>query len=267
MKTDLVMASHPRSGSTFVMDVLHNFANLRVYLEIFHQGEDTIKMHLGDDWPRVRDALGLPEDGFRTGLVAHKARYLDVLRGLNPGKFLTYKIFPGHLPADGVVDVLQPAKALVVLRRNILESHISNEIATMIGRWGGVDTSSYQVEFDAARFLAFGRSVFRFLDQAIETANRLGVPVVELDYLDFAGSPDLLGVAREKLGAVVELGEAGGEPKVRPRKQDSRADLTAKVTNPDMLVRELDRLALADLLKPGMRMLPGEVAARMSAES
>lgn len=245
MNRKFVVIAHARSGSTLLCQKLDTLTNARVYLEIFHQNMPVIEHHLGDSKAQVLEHYS-PLEGqvLRQKLTAEPLNLLKYLTELNPDKDLFYKIFPDHLKVPELQQVISESSGCISLQRNLLHSHLSNQIAQNTNHWANVDTSQHLVEFNPQDFIRHIRHVSAFYNHAESCAQQEGIPFIELAYEKVADES----IVQPSLCQILEefgvLTQDIPPPEVGLQRQDKRKLATDKVSNPELLLEVLHKLGL-----------------------
>jgi hypothetical protein len=158
-----------------------------------------------------------------------------------------FKIFPAHLTEPQRAQVIANANAVIILRRNLLHSFISDQIATESGAYSNKDSSDCKIEFKPNMFVTWAGRVSAFLQRSVQQANDYGVEVIELFYEDFVQQPGLqLMPVLNKLGLSV-----GGEFNANNtgmKKQDSRISAFEKVLNESCMQQCLESVGFTGLI-------------------
>jgi LPS sulfotransferase NodH len=251
MKKPLLVVAHSRSGSTYLCQLLAAFTRVRAYLEVFHADPERMVAFLGEDWPLVRERLGLDDDpaAARNAVCDQPDRLVGCLAAIHPDATVSLKIFPPHLDARQLALLIPRCQGLVMLRRNLLHTYISRNIARATGAWSGIDTSKYAIRFTTEHFERHAARVARFYAAADSIARSHGIPVTWLDYSALCAAGDLEPVVRHALEAagVVDAGTFRlGQISIT--RQDERRSALDKVVNPDELKNYATARGLGSLL-------------------
>lgn len=243
MKTGyIVIIAYARSGSTLLCGLLDTFSDAKVYREIFHYHLATIRQSLGGDADAILGQSEMSDKDQRTAVALNPKAYLDKIGALNVGASFVFKAFNGHLPPKSLKTVIEGSEAVIVLRRNLVHSFISNEIANARQVWGGAETSSDEVTFDAQKFFSYCRGILEFQKTALEIASAASIKTLEICYEDIA-EPEL--GQQNVLSVMDELGisrRPNPQPRLIPRRQDARRFASDKVTNKVDLQAALQQL-------------------------
>lgn len=240
MKTGyFVIVAYARSGSTLLCGILDAFSDANVYREIFHYHMKTIRQSFGGDADLILEPSDLPEGEQRRLLVIGAPDYLARISELIDQKLFVFKVFNGHLPPKPLQAVIEGSQGVIILRRNLVHAFISNEIAMARQVWGGAETSSDEVVFDAPKFFKESRAILEFQKIASDIANAAEIPVSECNYEDIA-DPDS---GQEKVLTVMEQikipRKPDHEPRLIPKRQDTRRFASDKVSNKEDLLSAL----------------------------
>lgn len=248
MKRKFIIIAHARSGSTLLCQKLDAVTDARVYLEIFHQNMQVIEHHLGSSKHEVLHRYR-PLEGqeLRQKLTEEPLSLLDYLAELNPDQDIFCKIFPDHLKVEKLRQVIGESSGIISLQRNLLHSHLSNQIAQATNRWTNVDTSQHLVEFVPKDFIRHINHVAGFYEHAEACARKAGIPFIELAYETVASeghSQPTLQKVLDKLGISKQY---TADPESPLKRQDKRKLASDKVSNPEMLLQALQELRLAEI--------------------
>lgn len=238
--------AHARSGSTLLCNEVKKHASGAVLLEIFHQLPDVIERHLGRFSSDVFATLGVDKTTVRDYVVNNQLEYLEAIQGVTGRDEIIFKIFPFHLPRERIRPVLANAAGVIILRRNLLHSYISNKIASSSGRYVRSSTSKAKVAFDPGDFSTYVRSMYGFRRRAVAylEARGDGVRHRMVDYESLV-DPQMRERAVAEGLAYVGAGVGATEPARPMVKQDSRRLASDKVENPQEMTEVLDYLGLA----------------------
>lgn len=256
MQPSIFIAGFPRSGSTFLCSLLRGFDGLRVYQEIFHFDIKVIEDHLFGDFPEIerRYAEAGAGDDIRSALVKNPSTYIAHLEAINPSKSLALKVFPDHLDEKALMSAMGAFDQVVLLRRNLLHSFISLEIAQRSGQWHGAQTKGQKIYFDARYFYRYVNRISTFWGQIKRIADQLKIPVVELDYEALVALENPYDMIAEQL----HLQSAPGQTGQITRKQDSRRLASDKIYNYSSFIGFLKRHRL-DLFNDAGAAVPAQV--------
>jgi LPS sulfotransferase NodH len=251
MKKPLLVVAHARSGSTYLCQLLAAFTRVRAYLEVFHADPERMVAFLGEDWPLVRERLGLDDDpaAARNAVCDQPDRLVGCLAALHPDATVSLKIFPSHLDERRLALLVPRCQGLIMLRRNLLHTYISRTIALTTGIWSGADTSRCRVRFVPEHFERHVAWVVRFQAATGAIARSHGLPVEWLGYATLCQAGDAEPVVRRMLEAVgvVDVGDFR-RGSVGITRQDRRDSALDKVVNADELREYLAVRGLTCLL-------------------
>jgi len=251
MKKPVLVVAHARSGSTFLCQLLAAFTGVRSYLELFHADPARLTAFLGPDLAHVRQRLGLDDDPTRMqrGIINRPDLLVDCLASLHPDATVSLKIFPPHLDARQLALLIPRCQGLIMLRRNLLHTYISRNIALATGAWSGIDTSKYAIRFTTEHFERHAAWVARFYAAADSIARSHGIPVTWLDYSALCAAGDPEPVVRHALEAAGVVDAGTFRPgQISITRQDERRSALDKVVNPDELKNYATARGLSSLL-------------------
>ena len=255
MKNSLVVISHPRSGSTYFGSLLKQFKELKVYLEVFHFDQEVVEQHMFGDWGKVRARLlarGVCTGDCFPGYKEDPSAFLNELTALNEGKTVSFKVFPGHL-SHSALDTCLNGNGVFFLYRNIVDAHISNEIARQTGKYANFDTSQEKITFKLDEFLLFARGISKHFRNALSVCETRGITPVLVNYKETLNE-GFLSKLKNQLEITLDrpLTVSEGSNTITKR-QDTRTAATDKVMNPDEMIELLDsrqiNLLNADILE------------------
>jgi len=249
----ILIAAHARSGSTYLCHLLRNIVGIKVYLELFHFHLQQIEEHLDGDYSAVAEAMSLTGDSseMRSQLVRGHSDYIKTLKGINPGKTIAFKVFPKHLPEPHLNGTIGQADSIVVLRRNLLQSYISNVIANDLKRWGGVDTSQQKIKFSSTDFIKHVEEITGFYDSVEACAKEQAVNVARFDYEQLAAAANPFTLICSELSDSLKCDVTGDYEGVKISRQDKRTKATQKVSNDTEMLDFLSSYGLEKLIDVG----------------
>lgn len=243
----LTVFSHPRSGSTYFMSRVRRFLAFRVYMEIFHFNDDTVIQALSPDANEVLGCAGASSISaggreVRSHILANVDRYLSCLEAVDATTEPVFKVFPFHLPPQGMETLVKRSHAVLLLTRNPLHAYVSWEVARSLNRYGGVDTSEQRVAFSEASLRSFVGDCMRHIVLARQLADRHRKNVAWVRYEDLTAAQSKDDFVAKVLGDFYpERPLTLRSELVEPRRQDSRSDVLDKVNNPDELLDFVSR--------------------------
>jgi hypothetical protein len=170
---------------------------------------------------------------------------------LNPERGFIFKVFLGQLSGTHLASVVARSRGMILLRRNLVHSHISDEIAKERQLWRG-PTSTYQIQFNRAVFITYCKYVVGFVSASAEVARKSGVPWTECWYDEIADpefGPQKVRSMMDSLGIEPRSPDTHDPRKAAslfhtPERQDHRQLASSKVSNPNELLATLDELGL-----------------------
>ena len=249
MAKTIFIAAHPRSGSTYFCRLLGDVLGTQVYLEIFHQQHSVIVQHLRGRYPAIAEKLQLPSDEVqaRHQLIRRNSEYLTALQQFNPNNVLAFKVFPGHLGPQLLEQVLDQSQQIVVLRRNLLHSYISDVIAGHLQKWANTDTTAEKVEFSSPGFLAHVQRTNRYYEDVIAFAKGNSISLKTMNYEEIIAAEN----PADFLARTLDLPVPVNSKKQPDTRQDKRSIASDKVTNATEMLNFLECQGLALLNDSG----------------
>ena len=234
------------------MKKIEQETNSAAVLEIFHPNEDVICQHLDEGLgngaaDNLKRALDLKE--IKSFALEHPIEYLKYIKeaaSRNKKDAVMFKIFPNHIKSEEKLrSVLYFSEILLMLRRNTLQSYISNKKAIKVGTYANVDTSGLRVQFCAKEFFSWRKNIHNFFNSVLELSEVHKNPVESFNYEELYSNEkqyfnslfDILGVKSINDVTVSSV----------LRKQDNSETAEEKVVNSAEMIRELDKLGLSDL--------------------
>jgi hypothetical protein len=237
--------SYPRTGSSLLLEMIGCY-KITALLEIFHANPLVAKKHLARD-PLLQSTPGFIEGYTREVAARDPVALIDTITQIkSESNALMFKIFPGHLPAQAMAQVIAKSDILLIHSRNRIHSFISDVIATRLGSWARTATDTHYVDFCSRSFIFYSRHVHDFLTSAISLAIDSSTPIAFSNY-EMLIEPSSRKSAANAISAML-LGSkhvATSSSGRLPRRQDNRLLASQKVTNPDQL---LDFLGQRNLL-------------------
>ncbi len=239
----IFIAAHPRSGSSYFCRLLGDVLGTQVYLEIFHPQHSVIVQHLRGKYPEIAEKLQLPTNELqaRHHLTHRNREYLLALQQLNPDKTLAFKVFPGHLGKQALEQVLGRSQEIVILRRNLLHSYLSDVIAGRLQKWANADTSAEKVVFSSQNYAAHVDRTLRYYEDvaAFANSNKISLKLIDYEAIIAADNPAGL-VAR-----TLDLPSPVKDKKQPDTRQDKRSIASEKVINAAEMLDFLESQGLA----------------------
>ena len=238
----VTIVSYPRTGSSLLIHQARSLP-LGALLEIFHPSEAVAKDHLanssyGDSFSHLANSY------IREDVVSKLPVFLAELVRACPHEVVAYKVFPGHLPSTALEEAISESSAVLIHTRNRLHSFISDVIASQLGKWGGVNTTSKSIAFNEGDFRKYIGNIQDFLSLSVNYAidHRKTILFSSFEGLITSKSP------KEQLSRVSRLFShvTGHEleplhgPRDLPKKQDQRSYASDKVDNGADLLSFLD---------------------------
>lgn len=226
------MFADMRTGSNFLEENINQFADLRCHGELFNPGfvgnlNRDEKFGI-DKAARDREPLTL----------------IDAMVDDDPAVLPGFRLFSDHDPRVIAHCLRDPSCAKVILRRNPLESFISNRIAAETDQWRMTNVKTrreVKIRFDAARFEAYLAERLESQASIQHELQVTGQTAFNIHYDDIHDLDVLNGLARF-------LGSGERIEKIFNRlKKQNPGSLTSKVSNPDEMEAALARMDLLRL--------------------
>ena len=248
----ICLVSHPRSGSTSLINKIAKNTRSSGVLEIFHPIEEVICQHLDQGLGKGASDLlkcSLGTSDLRSFSQTNLKCYLNEvasIAGKNGSSSLVFKIFPGHLKDESnLTELFSLTNKVFYLRRNTLHSYISNQKAIKVGTYANVDTSDVFIEFIEKEYIQWKNGIDRFFSHTAKILENLKISYKFFDYEKLYESDDL---DISKLAEHLELPiDQSRRLDYSLRKQDSRNLATEKISNPENLIRFLNKYEIIDL--------------------
>lgn len=235
MRRQIVIVEHARSGSTYFCRLLSAFKNIESYHEIFHFDLNMIRNYLGKVFIELTNYLEqiTGKSITRDDLVLFADEYLDFLHRKNLGKIVSFKVFPGHLPLKTLEEIISTSSLVIILRRNLLHSFISNKIAEKIKIYALKDTSYEKILFSPKDFIEHSKTVIYYYKHVQNFTLIHNIPILFFDYEELTALQDPLSYIKEKLEPIFGKLEISDKFEIIVTKQDKRRFAHEKVINQD----------------------------------
>ena len=239
----ICLISHPRSGSTSLMKKIERETKTAAVLEIFHPIEEVICQHLTEGLgehgvSRLKDTFNISE--VRNFAIENPVEYLEEIKKLskeNGKENVIFKIFPGHIKNNQKLnDIISFSQYVLFLRRNTLQSYISNKKAIAVGTYANIDTSSIKVEFSSQEFLQWRNNIYFFFNTVEDLVKKSDVPSNWFNYEELYSKDKSF--VTEMYGKMDITSSSSNSTDVM-RKQDTSSFARQKVNNPDTLMSYL----------------------------
>lgn len=241
----ICIISHPRSGSTSLMKKLE-VSGVASVLEIFHLNEHVICQHIDEGLgkgsaDKLKQLIG--RDTIREYALQEPLAYLDKIKVLAQeiGKHtVIFKVFPGHLrDVEKLAEVISVSDAMIKLRRNTLQSYISNKKAIKVGTYANVDTSGIDVDFNAEEFQNWRRNIYSFFSKVDEICKSKGIEISDYNYEELYSDDSLF---MSELCDTLKLQfQQLSQVSHKLKKQDNKSLASEKVSNNNELMYWLEK--------------------------
>lgn len=263
---DIVVISNPRTGSSFLVDVLRNFEGIAVYGELFHQTRSSgiverselMKMFLSEASSPTGNSDKDISDFVRGSPVAS----LEKIRGYESGFgtcALAYKLFDRHLSLAQIDQIFSSSVSVALfLTRRRIASFVSERKALKLNKWESADTTGMKVSIDPAAFLkwAYRQDVwYHTMEEMCFRQNVRYVVVPYEKYVNTTLDEVALYLRHVCRGLGVNLDLDSNEVRTKLRKQDNQARIEDSVSNWDEFYTHISAQHDADTLIFGSPLL------------
>jgi hypothetical protein len=133
-----------------------------------------------------------PEDpGLGTWMRNHPATAVRAIYQASaepPTRVLSFKVFPGQVPAQRIATRLipMPRMRFLIVKRRIIDAYISLVKARLLERWGKVDTTNLRVILDPEQFVRYVENHRRWYETLSAEIASSGKPGPVLIYEEFS---------------------------------------------------------------------------------
>lgn len=230
--------SHPRSGSTFLMQLLSQANNVSEIMEPFHPYANVREANINEFLRRQKIAPANLTPGLVDLARVDPAQFLNYCANANNREILCVKCFPGHIDENKIEFFIKNAHGAIILKRNLVHSFISDEIATQTNKYTNTNTSDIKILFDSKKFKNWVKQKIIFLQQIEFIINSNKQKAIVVNYEDIIAQ-NMAGFISKMLYLGIELGQSFSLNDVWSNRQDQRIRATDKVTNPDELTTTL----------------------------
>jgi hypothetical protein len=232
----VTVISYPRSGSTLLLQALDSY-NITALLEIYHTNPLVAVKHLARD-QSLLSTTDFIESYSRETATKDPVALINAIAQIKPESgALMFKIFPGHLPDQGITQIMSRSDMVLIHTRNRLHSFISDLIATRLGSWTRTRTDTHFVDFQPDSFIFYSRRIHNFLTSVVEMAIDSKTPIAFSSYEKLIKPSDRLSSIHAI--AAITLDSKDIAPSTSgslPRRQDNRLLASQKTTNPRQLL-------------------------------
>ena len=192
--TRFFVFTSPRSGSSWLVDLLDSHPRIAAYAELFLPGDRTVPTYGNLDLPRFETTLAPRR---RLSLVPARIGYLNRLYATRPGvDAVGFKLMYGHPRVHpGVLAslTLRRARAIHLIRSNTLDQIVSRETAQARGLFRaheGEDVRPVAVRVDTRGLVDRLRTMEDAVDDARKTLRRRQIATLEVVYERLRESPE-----------------------------------------------------------------------------
>lgn len=255
----------PRTGTNFLCSLVYHHPLINSYYEIFHpqrfysgyqNKEQEIIKYINY---KYKQNFSSPGDA---NLIQWIHKYPDklfsVLLYFNPNKYISFKLFPDHLEQknlqSSIINNNKVKKILV--KRNLLSTYISHEIALKINQWDNFDTSEIKISISLFKFERWINKIEQWY-QLFENYNDLGEAEYHvLNYEDihaYQANIDKLGYLDRFFQSIgvksqQEYQLPSNDTIQIMNKQDKRTNLAEKIINYQEFIQGIEERGLAKRL-------------------
>jgi LPS sulfotransferase NodH len=195
--TRFVVLASPRTGSAWVVDMLHSHSQVVAYPELFLRGDGRAS-YAGQDMPYFEDHLAAFPAWSRRLRAVHRVTYLQRLYGPRPGvRAVGFKLMYNQLRAErGLLPCLAIGRVKVIhlIRANALEALVSYELAKAAGVFhpsrGDQPASEAAVSLDAEGLRYRLEEQELVVARTRATVERHRLPRLEIAYEELVGRRD-----------------------------------------------------------------------------
>lgn len=194
MKSLMIVAA-PRTGTNYLLNLLHFDPEFKIFHEIFHPEEayglDPISIKFLLARIKTSTSYSTPKELTRIVRAQPEATFDALIDSSEAAgaKTMVFKVFPGHLHGDGVRKLMKRADAVLFVKRPVIDTYISVVKALKVGAYFGVDTTDLRPELDPIYFQEwYGWTQSWYLDTALAWMSQNGsseLPVIR--FQEFTG--------------------------------------------------------------------------------
>lgn len=254
----------PRSGSSYLCDLLEHHPDVESHSELFHRQatyfgiphRPRLESHFGQE---LRSEL---EDYRDERLVQYVHRrpadFLKSLRDQSSKSALFFKLFPRHLEFDTFRELILADVSIgkIIWKREPLAAFVSLKKAIAVKKWSHHDTSGLSVDLSAREFVDWFDANERWYQRCEQAMIAKGSRFESLEYESLMN----LGGPLEHLRAITaclanlgaEVGEVpdsiGSQLETRPR-QNAPTSPKDSIANLAAFAAELETLGSAGLIR------------------
>ena len=190
---------------------------------------------------------------------------LNAIRAKSNKKYISYKIFINHLENEKLKSYIIDNKKIkkIIIKRNLLDTYISNQFAKKLQTWTKADTSSLYISFEEKKFINWyqrQKEFYDFVEKQMISSNQKIVSIdyekihkLESDREKFLFMFDVfkqsgLEISQDNINAKILDQKFPPKTKNILQKQDNRESSLDKFSNPEELQFSLKKLNLEYLL-------------------
>jgi LPS sulfotransferase NodH len=183
----LTVLTTARTGSNYFCDAVDmGFSNINVHYEIYNKD----CCYLGRD-QSVRNALfaTYSRNDLHNVVRDDPVAFVTHLQAACKEDYMLFKLFVDHLSPEHTRALLSQSTRVIVLKRNFLDSFISNEKAKQVGAYSLVSTTNVKITFDTETYRKY-KGYYDALYVSYETfLQENKIPHAVVHYTDFCENP------------------------------------------------------------------------------
>lgn len=184
MPQNIFMLFVARTGSSNLMQLIDCLKDMKVlcdYGEIFTIPEAVMRTFHGD----VK--LGIEPNNYKSFAINNPYKYLKFINGCIEEKYLCSKIqipYLANRPTNVKKSIVNFNNAkFIVIKRNLIDTYISNKKASIVNKWSKVDTSDIKLTIDIENFKAYCNRMTTMYNNAYKLLKGKDYVVVDYDEL------------------------------------------------------------------------------------
>jgi hypothetical protein len=259
----------PRTGTNFLCTLLKHHPGIVSYYEIFHRekffagGHNQPKFIIENINKKSNSNFTDIDDINLVNWIQDRPQELLATLGeLNPQRLISFKLFPDQLDQGTIEESIihNDRIAKILVKRNLLDTYISHEIAREVGLWDNYDTSNVCLSLSIEKFIRWieqaekwyglfeNRSDTQEINYATldyETIHQQTTNTEKLAYLDrFFQEIGIEFPCEYSLPDLEKINWINLQ-----KKQDNRTNLADKITNYEEFIAQLKQTEWFDRLK------------------
>ncbi len=157
----LVLISIPRTGTNFLCSLLNYHPLITSYYEIFHpkkfySGYQNNPEGIIEQINQKYSVNFLNSEDIKLINWIHNnpTKLIDTLVNFNLKQYVSFKLFPDHLNCSTIESAIIKNRNMkkILVKRNLLATYFSHEIAIKTNKWNNFDTSEIRVSLSVEKF-------------------------------------------------------------------------------------------------------------------